>query len=1173
MPEDSDIFLQQVPADGSAIGNIRLRKTLGWEEDRYLAVRDALIDSGVLIAGRGRGGSVMRTAANRPNTAGEIFSDKELESMASAPRRTSEKAVRSKKAKPEEGTPVTSYQYPEASRKNIPPAGLATKSTVQETDPHRLAYDPHLSPVLRFDSTAGTDRLTTKLEAILERAKSEPLTPEETQLLSDALLRSRQPWLEWAGKQEKRWFEVDPVALHIHERVRARAILKAAQREDLEPTFWGDGKLSREEAMSFYRHDVDWENRLILGDSLQVMTSLARREGLAGKVQMIYIDPPYGIKFSSNWQNEVGKRDVKDKDEDLTREPEMIKAYRDTWTLGVHSYLDYLKQRLIAARELLTDSGSVFVQISDENLHRVRTMMDEVFGSKNYAAQIAFSSTTGQTSSKLAQITDYLLWYAKDIDKLDFNNLYDIGPAIDDPTERYVCVETPCGEVIDLSVAQKSGEDEMPEGRVLKLQDVTSQTGSDSSRIPVEAFGRKFVPGGVRGWSSSPKDGIPRAIKAERIHPQGNNLWWKSYRDKGRLMGTSALWLNTRANAFSDPKLYVVRTAAAVLQRCIQLATKPGDLVLDPTCGSGTTAYVAEQWGRRWITIDSSRVAVAIARQRLLTAKFETYKTKDPSEGVDPNQPKNPKTGFIYKTVPHITLKSIAQNKSLDPIFEKHVPILEGRLEELNRQVAKVAKEEREGLVAKLVTKHQQEGARAVTDADQRRWLLPGTDPQIIQQTKGGKGLKAITAKQAAGYREAIPGSADVPVGKSAGSANEDVGTPGWREWEVPFDTDPDWPKPLQDALTAYRHAWRAKMDEVNACIEANAEQEELVDQPDKVPGVVRVSGPFTVESVRPLEDSLKGGGDEAPDSPIEGAPDELGETFDSDETYAPARDVTNAANHIERMIALLRVDGVTFDRNRHLSFERLDPIESEFLHADGETVAAEGEEARRVAVVIGPEHGAVGSFQVKTAVSSAVQRGYDELIFAGFAFDAAAQDRIHEENEDPASALKRVHMAQIRPDVLMGDLLKGNKAGKKAAESAKASQQIFTVAGQVRKPEVEKTGDEYVVTMTGVDVYDPLKNSIEATKAGKVAAWFLDTDYDGRTFCICQAFFPDKKAWEKLSKTLSGSIDPEAFAAFSGTRSLPFHAGKHQRLAIKVIDPRGNEVMRVLSLAGSLQY
>lgn len=1076
--------------------------------------------------------SPVRAAAT---SALEMFAAEEIASP--APRKAA--AAKKEKAPTYLGVPVTNYQFPTASRKNIPPAGLATKNTVQETDPHLLAYDPHLSPVLRFDSTSGTDHLLLHIQDILDKAKTGPLTPEETQILQEALMRSRQPWLEWAGKREKRWFEVDPVALHIHERVRARAILKAAQREDLEPTFWDQGNLSREQQMSFYQHDVDWENRLILGDSLQVMTSLARREGLAGKVQMIYIDPPYGIKFSSNWQNEVGKRDVKDSDEDLTREPEMIKAYRDTWTLGVHSYLDYLKQRLIAARELLTDSGSVFVQISDENLHRVRAVMDEVFGAENFTSMIFFATTTGQAASLLPAAGDYLLWYGKNRSALKYHQLTHekTSSALASYNQAF---NKNTGEVKKLSPDEVLDSMLLEKGwDIFSAQNMRSQ-GASGERI-FNFEDQQFDCGTAHHWKTTP-DGITRLAKSGRIQRNGNTPNYRRYVKDNPVYPITQNWDDTAIAGFSgEEKLYAVQTATRVVARCILMTTDPGDLVLDPTGGSGTTAYVAESWGRRWITIDSSRVAVAIARQRLLTAKFDTFKTKDPSEGVDPAKPKDPKTGFLYKTVPHITLKSIAQNKSLDPIFEKHEPILAEKLEELNRQVAKVTKETKEGLVRKLIAKHQKEGARAVTDADDRRWLLPGTDPQIIQQLKGGNGLSAVSAKQVEDYRAAIPEG------------------PSWQEWQVPFDTDSDWPQPLQDALTAYRQAWRAKMDEVNACIEANAEQEELVDQPEVVKGITRVSGPFTVESVRPLEDSLKGIGHEATDSPIDGAPDELDGSFYDD---TPERDVSNAASHIERMISLLRVDGLTFTGNKHWQFQRLDPIESEFLHADGEREDANGGDPRRVAVVIGPEHGAIGSFQVKTAISSAIQRGYDDLVFAGFAFDAASQDKIHEENEDPASKLQ-VHMALIRPDVLLGDLLKGNKISDKKAETAKASQQLFTVFGQPRT-RIETKGNEYIAHMDGVDVYDPVKNSIEATKAGKVAAWFLDTNYDGRTFCICQAFFPDKSAWEKLSKALSGSIDPEAFAAFSGTKSLPFHSGEHKRVAIKVIDPRGNEVMRV---------
>jgi adenine-specific DNA-methyltransferase len=1144
MLSDSEIFFSRLPSDGLPIGNMKHRDTLGWDEGRYASAKEALLAGGLIATGRGRGGSVMRNGGSEAPAPvpGEMFAPEEI--AMSAPVKPA--AAPKEKAPKATTSPVTSYRHTDATRKNIPPAGLASKSTVHDSAPHRLSYDPHLSPVLRFDSTGETDALTRQVQDILELAKSGPITPEQTQILQDALLRSRQPWLEWAGKREKRWFEVDPVALHIHERVSANAILKAAQRQDIEHDLFADPRLSREEALQFYKHDVDWANRLILGDSLQVMSSLARREGLAGKVQMIYMDPPYGIKFSSNWQNEVGKRDVKESNEDLTREPEMIKAYRDTWTLGVHSYLDYLKQRLIVARELLTDSGSVFVQISDENLHRVRAVMDEVFGAENFASLISFKKTGGFESGGLAGICDYLIWYSKDVSKVRFHPIFEAKVYGEGSGQRYKSVYLPDGSVSPSSQFEKSGDLEIPEGSKLFLGGPLTSDGAQSTPVSFEFQGRTLDHKHNQHWKTNP-EGLKRLAGADRILSTKDFVNYRLFLNDFGATPLANMWTDTMGTAERDKK-YVVQTVTRIIERCMLMTSDPGDLVLDPTCGSGTTAAVAEQWGRRWVTIDSSRVAVAIARQRLLTAKFDTYKTKDASEGVDPDKPKNPGTGFHYQTVAHITLGSIAQNKSLDPIFDKHEPILAEKLAKLNEEVSREGAKARSGeelsqvLVRKLIAKHQEEGGRAVTDADQRRWLLPGTDLQLIQPIKGGKGLSAISVKQAESYREAIP-------------ANDT-----WQEWEVPFDTDADWPQPLQDSLTAYRQAWRAKMDEVNACIEANAEQEELVDQPDKVPGVVRVTGPFTVESVRPLEDSLKGIGHEAKDSPITGAPEELDDSFD-----LPERDVTNAASHIERMIALLRTDGLTFTGNKHLKFENLDPIESEFLHADGETLSADGV-TRKVAVVIGPEHGSVGSFQVNTAVSSAIQRGYDEIIFAAFAFDASSQDRIHETTENPANKLNAM-VAMIRPDVLLGDLLKGNKAGGKAAETAKASQQLFTVFGQPRT-RIEHKGTEYTAHMDGVDVYDPVKNSIEATKAGKVAAWFLDTDYDGRTFCICQAFFPDKTAWEKLAKALSGTIDPEAFAAFSGTKSLPFHAGEHRRVAVKVIDPRGNEVMRVHSLA-----
>ncbi len=515
------------------------------------------------------------------------------------------------------------------------------------------------------------------------------------------------------------------------------------------------------------------------------------------------------------------------------------------------------------------------------------------------------------------------------------------------------------------------------------------------------------------------------------------------------------------------------------------MASDPGDLVLDPTCGSGTTAYVAEQWGRRWITIDTSRVALAIARQRIMTARFDYYRLRDEVNG--------PTGGFYYKTVPHVTLKSIAQNSGLDPIFARHEPILAERLAALNATLATVTAEVRSRLQVKLAAKRKAKSKDdPVIDADERRWNLPADR---------------------------------------------------WEEWQVPFDTDPLWPEPMQQALLAYRAAWRAKRDEVDAAIAANAEQEELVDQPEVVKGIVRVSGPFTVEALQPAEESLDGG------SPVDGLDDDL-ETFGAGASGTAA----NAEAYLDKMIRLLKTDGVRFPNNVQVGFDRLDPVAGGLLNAAGEWHPEGAEaEARNVAVVFGPQYGPITGNQVDSALRAAFKaRIYNDLVFAGFSFDSAAQAVI----QDDPNPKVRCHLAFIRPDVNLNGLLKETP-----------NSQLFTVFGLPRA-RLEPSGDgQYRVVMEGVDVYNPVKNEILATGADKVAAWFLDSDYDGRTFCICQAFFPNRSAWDKLGKALKGVLDEDALASFSGTESQPFDppTGPEPRVAVKVIDPRGNEVLRVL--------
>ena len=966
---------------------------------------------------------------------------------------------------------VKDYRHGDATRKNNPPAGIASHAKIRETPKQVYAYNPHLPPQLRFDESGDADRLP----ELLEKAQREPLSADEVRILA-AALRHQDPWLEWAGKQEAKSFAVDPVALHIHERVSTQAIVKAAQREDVYRELFADPQQEYHEVVQSYQHDVDWSNRLILGDSLTVMSSLAHREDLAGKLQMIYIDPPYGIKFASNFQPTVFQKDVKDKESDLTREREQIKAYRDTWTLGVHSYLAYLRDRLVVARDLLTDSGSIFVQISDENVHRVRSLMDEVFGSENFVSLITYRTTTGMSQKNAPlRVNDFLLWYAKDKETIKFRRLFAESEM---DTRNFHMIEDKNGKHRSITDSERS-KPEILDSSWRPYQTAPLHSKSDGNKAPREFAGKKWtIPAG--SWRYS-EEGFRRLGNVGRIKLERTVIRAIRYFDDFPLQELTVNWTDTGPEL---SKSYVVQTNPKAIQRCLLMTTDPGDLVLDPTCGGGTTAYVAEQWGRRWIAIDTSRVAVTIARQRLLTDTFEYYELKDESKGVA--------DGFINRTVPHITLKSIAQNTALDPIFAKHEPILEEKLEALNRALGTVTHEIRTALRAKLAEKQRREGKKAVTDTDRRRWELPADD---------------------------------------------------WNVWEVPYDTDPDWSAELKGGLTDYREAWRAKMDEVNACIAASADSEELVDQPAVDRKKLRVSGPFTVEAVQPAEESI------GEDSPIGGEAEEELDTF---ETGDVEHEPTNAEAYLDQMIRLLRNDGVGFPDNRKMKFAALEPREGDILHAEGRW--ENDAEDRRVTVAFGPQHGPVTVMQVEECLRIAFRRGYDDLVFAGFGFDGAAQAVIQ---DDPDPRV-RIHMAHIHPDVTMGDLLKQTPTS-----------QLFTVFGAPRTT-IEMTGDgEYIVKMEGVDIYNPVENTVNSADADKVAAWFIDSDYDGRTFCITQAFFPDKKAWNKIAKALKSVIAPEQFEKFSGTESLPFPAGEHRRVAVKVIDPRGNEVMRVHDLRG----
>jgi len=1030
---------------------------------------------------------------------------------------------------------ISALKYP-AKRKNIPPAGLESQGRIQETSKICYEYNPHLPPVLRSATDAAH---ADKLPELLAIARQRALSEDEARLLADALQR-HEPWLEWSGKREKPWFEVEPVALHMHERISTQAILRVLEREDVQRDLFADPQHDYAKAVQFYQHDVDWSNRIILGDSLQVMASLARREDLAGKVQMIYLDPPYGIKFSSNFQPQLGQRDVKDREQDLTREPEMVKAYRDTWTLGIHSYLAYLRDRLEMAKELLADTGSIFVQISDENVHRVRCVMDEVFHSENFVSLITVKKTGGMGEERLDNVSDYILWYARDLDCMKYNPIYVTKDFLEGAGARFARIELTEGWSRSILDDERELPERMPTGaRAWRGDPLTSESASDSTMFDFELCGELVKRPKKGGWKTN-TTGMARLKQAGRLLKTREFVNFIKYFEDFSASALGNLWSDTMGTAEQD-KIYVVQTTTKVIARCLLMTTDPGDLVLDPTCGSGTTAYVAEQWGRRWITCDTSRVALALAKHRLMTAKFDFYRLRELSaEDVNRN-PKGTwvseldhsghatgrKLTFQCKTVPHITLKSIARNSSLDPIFARHEPILAEKLVLLNLEVASVGMPLKEKLAEKLMQKHRQEGANAVTDADKRRWLLPDTNPKLIHPVPARKPLKGVTPKQAEAYRTSIPKG-------------------GWQDWEVPFDTDTEWPQSLQGALDDYRTAWRAKMDEVNGCIAANAEMEELVDKPEVMKGVVRVTGPFSMEGVIAVETGT--------DSPIGGEPGEL-ESFDGDV------EVVNAEVHLDKILRLLKATGVDFPGNKNMKFSSFEPLVGvALIHAEGEWMDG-GMQGRRVAVSIGPEVGNVTAMQVEEVIRDANRKGYDDVVFAGFGFDAAAQDAI----ESGSHPKLRLHMALIRPDVAMGDLLK-----------TQPGSQLFTVfsAPRIKGPTPVEDG-EFVIEVEGMDVYDPVSNTLYPTDKGRIAAWFLDTDYDGRTFCICQAFFPDKGKWAKLSKALGDAnvIDEDAFDALSGLKSLPFprpvHLAKGDkwRVAVKVIDPRGNEGLRVLTI------
>ncbi|MFP3898580.1 MAG: site-specific DNA-methyltransferase [Dehalococcoidia bacterium] len=811
---------------------------------------------------------------------------------------------------------------------------------------------------------------------------------------------SLDPQLVWKGKdeQDSKPLEVPAVPVYIQEKIHPKHIIEDLRAQANEGKlaqldFFADfDGLQFEELVEFYQHEQNWTNRMILGDSLLVMTSLAEKEVLKGKVQMIYIDPPYGIRFGSNWQVSTRKRDVRDGAAvDATRQPEQIKAFRDTWKLGIHSYLAYLRDRLVVARDLLTETGSIFVQIGDENVHLARCLVDEVFGRENFISLITFKKTVYQETDFVPNIYDYILWYSKD------RSITKVRQLTERRTELASFDLVEDGEFVRKA---KPGDYHNRTLSFLRASDLTSKGASQTGSQPFVFLGKQFAPKTGNHWKTT-AEGLQRLVAANRLLALGQTLCFKKYASDFPVTSITNVWNDTVQSTYAPENIYVVQTYSKVIARCLLMTTDPGDLVLDPTCGSGTTAFVAEQWGRRWITIDTSRVALALARTRLMAARFPFYLLADSPEGVKKESELTGRTppdfrtagdikqGFVYKRVPHITLKSIANN--------------------------------------------------------------------------------------------------------------------------------PD----IKEGMT------RAEID---AAIARYAETETLYDQPYEDNRRIRVTGPFTVESVSPHR--VMAVAEERPSAEIE------------------ARKEAGVGQFEAMILDNLKKAGVQNTiKNERLKFDRLDHYAGEWLHAQGEYTEKDGS-THRAAVCIGPEHGTVGPALVKEAAKEAVRGvGFDLLVICGFAFDP------HVSEEAKRYGKLNILVTRMNPDLAMGDeVLKTTGAGN-----------LFMVFGEPDVDIKKQKDGKVLVDIKGLDVYDPTTGQIRSNSTDDIACWFIDTDYNEESFFVRHAYFTGaEEPYDRLKRALRAEIDEAAWSSLYSTISRPFDAPKTGKIAIKVINHYGDEVLKV---------
>jgi len=917
---------------------------------------------------------------------------------------------------------------------------------------------PKKVEVLKHEAAKRKNIPTAEHQSVMAEADKSPIA-----VAYDRRNQDLDPQLVWRGKDEQDWSDlvVSAPPLYIQEKVHPKVIIEDLRRQsqersnatqdkqlDLFADFNGLPKDAT--AMEFYQHDANWTNRMILGDSLQVMASLTEREGLRGKVQCIYLDPPYGIKFNSNFQWSTTSRDVKDgKLDQITREPEQVKAFRDTWRDGIHSYLTYLRDRLTVARDLLTDSGSIFVQIGDENVHRVRAVMDEVFGEENYSSLISFVTTGGVKQNFLSSRCDYLLWYFKNKEQAKYRRLYLEKNVEDGSAKTYTWVDFHGLNRRGLTATEKTTALLPENGRLYRPGNITTQGN------PVFDFtylGKTYS----RPWKTT-EVGMSRVGKANRLHVAANSLSQVNYLDDFPVLEVTALWTDTFLGSFSEDKQYIVQTSQKTIQRCILMTTDPGDLVIDPTCGSGSSAYVAEQWGRRWITIDTSRVALALARARIMGARYPYYLLADSPAGqqkeaainrtfpaTNPTQG-NIRLGFVYDRVPHITLKSIANNTEIDTIWETYQTKLEPLREALNKELSK-----------------------------------------------------------------------------------------SWEEWEIPREVESKWSDKAKQLHSDWWKNRIARQKEIDASIAAKADQEFLYDKPYEDKNIARVAGPFTVESLSPHRVLA------------------VDENDDLIDPGAKLKRDNDAIDFVNVILENLKTSGVQqAHKEDKINFTSLVPFPGRYICAEGRYSEGENNQEKRAGIFIGPEFGTVSRPDLVVAAREAGDIGFDVLIACAFNYDAHSAE---------FNKLGRIPIlkARMNADLHMANDLKNTGTGN-----------LFVIFGE---PDIDiNTLDDgnLQVKIHGVDVFHPQSGEVRSSNADEIACWFIDTDYNEESFFVRHAYFLGANdPYKSLKTTLKAEIDEEAWSSLHSDTSRPFTKPKSGRIAVKVINHLGDEVMKVFSVS-----